>query len=164
MTKMRQVATGFGVLVGALLATGFGPAIIGDVMLQANLSGGAEVPGPGDADGSGTVSLTLKSAAAEACYEISVEGVDQATEAHIHRGMSGKAGPPVITLSTDVGTQASGCVAAEQSVLTEIADGPSGFYVNVHSSEHPQGAVRGQLAPAPGDASAMNPPSTPPAR
>ena len=39
----------------------------------------------------------------------------------------------------------SGCVAADSSVIKEIRQDPSAYYVNVHSTLFPAGAVRGQL-------------------
>ena len=46
---------------------------------------------------------------------------------------------------------ASDCASAEASLISEIAQNPAGFYVNVHTSDFPGGAVRGQLAQAPPD-------------
>jgi hypothetical protein len=40
-------------------------------------------------------------------------------------------------------------VLVDAALYDEIASSPSSFYVNVHTSDHPNGAVRGQLAVAP---------------
>ena len=38
-----------------------------------------------------------------------------------------------------------GCTAAQTSLIDEIIANPAGFYVNVHTKEHPGGAIRAQL-------------------
>src|SRR5687768_11368736 len=56
----------------------------GGVLLTATLTGAAEVPGPGDPDGSGTVRLTLNRGQAEVCFALEVTNIAPATAAHIH--------------------------------------------------------------------------------
>jgi hypothetical protein len=47
------------------------------------------------------------------------------------------------------GGTATGTVTVDQGLANEIAGNPAGFYVNVHTGEFPNGAIRGQLkAPA----------------
>jgi hypothetical protein len=36
-------------------------------------------------------------------------------------------------------------VALDKALADKILDDPSGYYVNVHNTEYPGGAVRGQL-------------------
>ena len=38
-----------------------------------------------------------------------------------------------------------GCTAATAALIDEIIANPAGFYVNVHTTEHPGGAMRAQL-------------------
>jgi hypothetical protein len=46
-----------------------------------------------------------------------------------------------------LGGTAHGCVAdVPRALVRAIAQTPSSYYVNVHSSEFPDGAIRGQLA------------------
>ncbi len=61
--------------------------------LAATLTGGAEVPGPGDPDGSGTAKLTLNPEKGEVCFELAVSNIQLATGAHIHEASADKAGP-----------------------------------------------------------------------
>src|SRR5688572_18761081 len=67
--------------------------------LSASMTGAAEVPGPGDTDGTGTVSIKLNQGKKQVCYELSVSNIATATAAHIHRGGTTVAGPPVVTLA-----------------------------------------------------------------
>lgn len=114
--------------------------------LNAELSGTDAAPEPTDPDGSGTAQITLDEADGEVCWEITVEGIEPATAAHIHRGAAGEAGPVVVPLSApDTGT-AEGCTEADGALIEEISSEPSGFYVNVHNEEYPAGAIRGQLS------------------
>lgn len=111
------------------------------------LSGAAEAPGPGDPDGSGTAWVTFNSGHGEVCFALQVEGILlPATGAHIHRAPAGSPGPVVVPLAPpDASGVSSGCVSADPALVKEIRKDPSGFYVNVHSTEFPAGAVRAQL-------------------
>ncbi len=64
--------------------------------LTAVLAGAAEVPGPGDPDGTGTAIVNLDVSKGEACYEVSAQKIDRPTGMHIHEGETGKSGPVVI--------------------------------------------------------------------
>ena len=141
-------------LAPAALALAAGLALAGcetvaDAVKQgmtASLTGAQEVPGPGDMDGSGTAEITIVDATDNVCYDVNVRNIGPATAAHIHRGMRGEAGPPVVTLEAPTDGGAEGCVSAPGALADEIEANPAAFYVNVHNAEFPNGAVRGQLA------------------
>jgi hypothetical protein len=114
--------------------------------LAATLSGDAEVPGPGDPDGSGTFSLTVNPGQEEICFVLTVADVDTPTAAHIHSGAPDESGPPVVTLEAPADGSSEGCVDVERDLATAILRDPSAYYVNVHNAELPDGAVRGQLS------------------
>ena len=114
--------------------------------MTASLTGAQEEPGPGDMDGSGTAEITIVDATDNVCYDVNVRNIGPATAAHIHRGMRGEAGPPVVTLEAPTDGGAEGCVSAPGALADEIEANPAAFYVNVHNAEFPNGAVRGQLA------------------
>jgi hypothetical protein len=109
------------------------------------LSGGAEVPGPGDSDGSGTAILTMNHDKGELCYDISVKQIQDPTAAHIHAGAAGKSGPPKVTFTKGADGAWKGCATADKALLNELMQKPGDFYVNVHNKEFPNGALRGQL-------------------
>jgi hypothetical protein len=112
----------------------------------AKLTGNAEVPGPGDPKGSGTVQLTLDPGKGEVCYELSVANIQEATAAHIHEGALGKEGPVKVALEAPKTGSAKGCKKADAPVIIAILENPAGYYVNVHNAAFPTGAVRGQLS------------------
>jgi hypothetical protein len=113
--------------------------------MTASLTGAQEVPGPGDSDGSGTAEITIVDATDNICFDLNVRNIAPATAAHIHRGMRGEAGPPVVTLEAPTDGGAEGCISAPGALADEIEANPAAFYVNVHNAEFPNGAVRGQL-------------------
>jgi hypothetical protein len=120
----------------AMLAVG-APAYGEGRPFATTLTGAAEVPGPGDADASGTAFLTLNQGQGEVCFDLSWAGIDGT-------------GPVVVPLFTDValsGTDsASGCVSGvSEELIKAIRHDPENYYVNIHSSVFPAGAVRGQL-------------------
>ena len=131
----------------AILALPSGAAAGGRPFVT-SLTGAAEVPGPGDPDGSGTAWLTLNSGQGEVCFTLVVEDIAlPATGAHIHIGDATTAGGVVVALtSPDAAGMSSGCVSADKELLKTIVQEPWNYYVNVHSTEFPGGAIRGQLS------------------
>ncbi len=118
--------------------------------LAVTMTGIQEVPGPGDADGSGTVEIRVVPASGEVCWNLYARGIDAATAAHIHRGAAGTAGPPVLSLTTpDAAGRSQGCIAVDQLLGRELSYRAHEFYVNVHTGAYPAGAIRGQLRGGP---------------
>src|SRR5919109_563079 len=73
-----------------------GVSLAGGRPLDANLSGAAEVPGPGDPDGTGSAHVTLNQGLGEVCWRIHVTNLTlPAGAAHIHAAVAGVAGPIV---------------------------------------------------------------------
>lgn len=116
-----------------------------ETILIADLTGEAE----GDPEGSGNAAVTINSEDGEICYEIEVSGIEDPTMAHIHEGAEGESGGVVVDFNTPE-NGLSGCVEEIDSTLSDgIIQNPENFYVNVHNSDYPGGAVRGQLAAQP---------------
>ena len=113
--------------------------------LTTTLTGAAEVPGPGDTDGTGTASITLNHGQGEVCYELTVDKIAAANAAHIHIGAVDKAGPPVLNLTPPTNGTSKGCAPLDKEKIKDIVQNPANYYVNVHNAEFPDGAVRGQL-------------------
>lgn len=111
------------------------------------MTGAAEAPGPGDPDGRGKAKLGLFLGHGEVCFLLKVSDIAlPATGAHIHQAPAGAPGPVVVALTAPNAKGFSvGCVAAERELIKDIIQNPEEYYVNVHSTEFPAGAVRGQL-------------------
>ena len=115
----------------------------------AHLSGAAEVPAA-DPDGSGTANITIDSATNEICWDISVAGIGTALASHIHEGNVGTNGPVRFPFTPAPNPTSTGC-AVDATYAPLILANPAGFYVNVHTGEFPNGAIRGQLGTSPQD-------------
>jgi hypothetical protein len=115
--------------------------------LSASLTGAAEVPGPGDTDGTGSVKITLNQGKGQICFDLTVSNIAAATAAHIHAAPAGQAGDVVVTLAPPpAGGSSKNCVSADQDLIKKIRQNPENYYVNVHNAEFADGAIRGQLS------------------
>jgi hypothetical protein len=113
--------------------------------LITTMTGAAEVPGPGDPDGTGTARITLNPGKGEVCYELTVDKIATANAAHIHEGAVDKAGPPILTLTAPANGSSKDCATLAREKIMDIIKNSASYYVNVHNAEYPNGAVRGQL-------------------
>ena len=135
------------IAVAALVAVGASAASAQGIQHFAVLNGGNEVAAA-DPDGSGAASVVVRGS--QVCFSILVERIGTPVAAHIHEGKSGVNGPIRVPLTPtpaagNPGTS-SGCVSGiAAALLTDIRNNPGKFYVNVHTTKFPLGAVRGQL-------------------
>jgi hypothetical protein len=108
----------------------------------------------GAPDGQGGATITITTTG-QLCFGIVVQGLDTPTMAHIHQGRNNVNGPVVVPLTQpsagDPGAS-SGCVpVSDGTLLAKILKHPLRFYVDVHTTAFPNGALRGQLHKAPRD-------------
>jgi CHRD domain len=150
-TKSLWVVMGLAVMVVAagcagMPATGKAPA---------RLTGAQEVP-PVGGNASGSTDIyafptkCTASTTSNSCIQIygtvQTSGV-AGTAAHIHRGKPGQNGPVIIPL---VKTGENSWAVPDRTFLSDSDFGgynDGELYVNVHSAENPNGAIRGQLVP-----------------
>jgi hypothetical protein len=105
-------------------------------------------PWRGDSDGRGSALLTVNRGQEQVCWHLYVSSITlPAASAHIHKAAPGARGAIVVALTApDAAGLAAGCVTGlSVELLDEILQQPEAFYVNVHTSDYPSGAVRGQL-------------------
>lgn len=133
-------------LVGPAIAQGDNERNAGR-KIAATLTGGAEVPGPGDDNGAGLFEARVNPGTERICYTLTASSIDQATAAHIHVGGPSEAGDPVLTLDTPDGDDddSEDCQDIDRGLAQAIIRDPSAYYVNVHTAPFPNGAIRGQL-------------------
>jgi hypothetical protein len=100
------------------------------------------------------------------CYLLLVDGIAELEQApgngrvaHIHEGAAGENGPVVANLAWPQGGEAADCLTAGErnkfsppdgqsveDLIGDILEHPEGYYFNVHNTEYPGGAIRGQLS------------------
>ena len=153
--------------VAVAAATGLALAMIGTVVARdasdsqtardrahfAVLTGAKEVDstgdrGTGDRNGRGSFSATLDGQML--CYGIQVKNISTPAAAHIHRGNRSVAGPVEVPLehpATGDPGASSDCIEITSAQARALRNNPGRFYVNVHTADFPNGAVRGQLFP-----------------
>jgi hypothetical protein len=134
-------------LMAAVSFFGATQAMAQGVQAFAVMLGGNE-PAGGDPDGYGAVAITFHGKTT-ICVGYVVDRIGKPTAAHIHDGIAGVNGPPVIPFpvipTTGSPGNASFCADVDDALFTRIRNSPSDFYVNVHNDEFPGGAIRGQL-------------------
>jgi hypothetical protein len=141
------------VLAGVLLAvpaaaqtsTASSKALAGPTVVQAQMTGEKEVPGPGDPNGFGTATIALFPSSGKICYTLTASRIAPANAAHIHVGPAGVAGDVVVELRPPTFGASGRCTSADPELVGAIAANPSKYYVNVHNVPYPDGAIRGQL-------------------
>ena len=131
--------------VAALTLTTVAAAQEGGRPFRLTMTGAAEVPGPGDPDGTGTAVLRVNAGQGQVCYELTVENIEPATAAHIHR-VPPDPGPVVVPLDPPTDGSSEGCATITRALAQEIIQHPERFYVNVHNRPFPGGAVRANLS------------------
>jgi len=137
------------------------------IPFRAILSPANEVPAITGLDASGTATVLLHivrdssgrivSGSADFKVAYRFPGEINITGLHIHRGEAGANGPVTIDSAlTRVDAQPAVATinrqgqiapdnAAAISTATDMLTNPAGFYINLHTSVHPGGAIRGQL-------------------
>ena len=120
---------------------------------SATLSGAKEVPQV-NTIGSGTARFTVKNDST-IVFDLSLTAVPHVTGAHIHLGAPGAAGEAVVTLikGGEPGGKAAGMITPKDlhgTTMSQLiaAMKAGGAYVNVHTTTHPDGEVRGEIQPA----------------
>jgi len=149
-------------MTGATIMTNMPNAFATTEVYTADLSGDKEVP-PVDIQANGTAGFSQPHFDAMK-FGLQVSGLDKVIAAHIHQGKEGENGPIVVTLfkaDNQTGTGPLSGQLAGGNITNALLEGPLAgkfveadlakamqngeLYVNVHTTEHPDGAIRGQI-------------------
>ena len=82
------------------------------------------------------------------CWSLTVTGLSDVTAAHIHY-LNGPLATQIavpLALPTPFTGSATGCATAPRALVKLILVHPENFYVNVHTTTYPGGAISGTLA------------------
>ena len=123
-----------------------GAATAEEMKMSAELSGAEEVP-PVETSATGTTDVTYDTESKMLSWELEYSGLSSdATAAHFHGPADpGENAPPVVPIEDFAsGSEGSAELTDDQAAL--LMDGK--MYVNVHSADHPDGEIRGQVKPA----------------
>ena len=138
--NVHTAANPGGEIRGQILPDGF-------VLRFTDLAGSAAVPRVGSIAG-GRAAVTLDQVTGALVVQAQVEGLDDATQAHVHEAYAGASGPVLVPLSQ--GVMDPGHWFAEGATLNAaglVAFAAGQLYVNIHSPANPAGEIRGQILP-----------------
>ncbi|HTT79455.1 MAG TPA: CHRD domain-containing protein [Stellaceae bacterium] len=124
------------------------PALAASIKFQVALSGANSVP-PVPTPGKGTADITYDPASRVVTWTINYSGLaSTVTMAHFHKGAKGTNGPVVIWLcekGAPVDNPITGRITLTADEAQQFMAGE--WYINVHTKNHPAGAIRGQVVP-----------------
>jgi hypothetical protein len=126
------------------------------VVFNTQLRSDQEPNGASTSESKGTAQVTVNSdGTIEFMLVINNKSDETYTRAHIHKGAAGTNGPihwdfleagvPVASIGDQPATLRGEARARAAAVLSDLLANPHLYYVNVHSTAFPGGAIRGQL-------------------
>jgi hypothetical protein len=121
---------------GTALASEFRATLSGDNALT-----------QGDTDGWGRARVTVNDTLNTVCTDLEVRDIGQVTSAQIFRGKEGEQGEAVVRLDIPDDEDSDDCDNVGDALADDIQRNPSDFYVEIRTTDFPNGALRGQLLP-----------------
>lgn len=138
-----------------------GGVLLGDrpATLQSLADGNQEVRVEGKkvGDPNGQAAWLIRPGGTRVTYAAIWSKVGAPTKGHIHRGAKGANGPVAADLFgdpkglPDTITGLAGTTRVKPDIAKGLARNPQNWYTNLHTTDFPDGAVRGQLSKATGD-------------
>ncbi|MGH8175296.1 MAG: CHRD domain-containing protein [Steroidobacter sp.] len=120
-----------------------------DVVITA--MNGDSVSPPVSTTANGVAATTIDTQAATATVHANTTGVDDATDAHIHKAAAGaNNAAALITLAKDLVAPGHWSAELQTVAAADRTDfNANGWYIDVHTPANPAGALRGQITPNP---------------
>ncbi|WP_160352119.1 CHRD domain-containing protein [Sphingorhabdus profundilacus] len=146
----KNVAIAFAIVLPSLMA---GCATLEEGVVEAvaethraSLSGREVVTSTGDRDGSAQAEVSIANTLDQICYDINkINNIADITSVSINRGLRGQTGPAVLTFSRANEGGWKNCVKRSEWLEDSLEWKPGNYYIQISTTEFPQGAIRGQL-------------------
>jgi CHRD domain len=140
MLRRTILMTGFAIVLA-------GSASAATVKYHATMTPGAEVP-PTNSTGAGEATVALDTTTHEITWDVTFSGfASDVTAAHIHGpAEAGKNAGVVVPFGNNPKSPLHGSAKLTPDQEQQLQSGM--MYVNVHTKNHPSGAIRGQLTAA----------------
>jgi hypothetical protein len=115
---------------------------------QVQLTGAQQVPAV-QTDGTATADLTFDPSTRVLSWSVTYTGLSSdVTMAHFHVGAEGKNGKPVLWLTKQGSAVSSPITGQAKLTAAQARQFEAGdWYINVHTTDHKGGEVRGQVVP-----------------
>lgn len=146
----RTVALAFAIAVPAVVS---GCATAEEAIVEAvadtqraTLTGAEIVSSSGDRDGYAKAEVSIANTLDQICYDINdIRNLSNITSVSINRGLRGQTGPSVLRFDTANEGGWKNCVKRSEWLEDKLEFQPGNYYVQISTTEFPQGAIRGQL-------------------
>ena len=156
MTRNPKILLSAG-SAGGLLLAGFAPVSEGGRKFVKSLTGQAEIDAgamSADMDGRGIAHVTVNVGQGRVCWDLqNLANLDPLIASHIHNAPSTAAGPIKISffhfgepIDLEGCTEGTTAFPINRALLKDVVEHPENYYVNIHTSAFPPGAIRGQLS------------------
>lgn len=110
------------------------------------MDGAQEAPGPGDPDGSAVGTIAINDVTGVISWNITYQNIAPPTMMHLHHAGDGIVVVDLgVSTSGGPGTLIDSIIHSPLSDLQAILDHPHNYYLNLHTAEFENGAVRDQL-------------------
>lgn len=113
---------------------------------HATLTGAEVVTSRGDADGYAEAELSVSDELDQICYDVNnIRNLAPITSLTINRGPRGRVGPPVLRVERANEGDWKNCVSKSEWLEQSFEYAPGAFYIQISTTEFPNGAIRGQF-------------------
>ena len=160
MTPKTRLLLSFTAAAGLMGAAISAPVAEGGRKFVKSLTGQAELDGgrlTADMDGRGTAQVTVNVGQGRVCWNlVDLANLDPLIASHIHQAPVTAQGPIKISffnfgepIDLEGCSEGSTQCPFDRELLEDVVQHPENYYVNVHTSAFPGGAIRGQLSRGP---------------
>jgi hypothetical protein len=143
---VTAIAAGLALTAAATPAAAATPMMVKGPRILATFMDGANGVPAVNTQGFGISVVLVIPAQDKVCYLVTQHNLSSTViAAHIHKGARDANGPIVVPFTPPVNGESMGCATVADALAQDLAANPQNYYVNVHTTDHPAGEIRGQL-------------------